>query len=146
MNNRGSTVFGTLLVLIIIGIMLVGAITYVQKAKRVIKEYAMISELSNFRTSILMYFIINKKFPESLTQMVEEKVIVPFRDRGAIDKVKDLNKGISLQPGSMIIDRTYLEKISIDSEGRIFDPFGKPYLYDKEQGRVKSSTSGYEGF
>ncbi len=132
--------------MIIIGILLVGAITYFQKATRVIKEYAMMSELSNIRTSILMYFVINREFPESLTQMVEEKIIVPFRDRKAIDKMKGLEKEISLQPGSIIIDRTYLEEMSIDSKGRILDPFGKPYLYDKELGRVKSSTSGYEAF
>jgi type II secretory pathway pseudopilin PulG len=146
LNNRGRTVFETLLALIIIGILLVGAITYVQKATRVIKEYAMISELSNIRTSILMYFVINRKFPESLKQMVEEKIILPFWDKEALKEVAGIGKEISLQSGSIVIDRTYLEKMSIDSDGNILDPFGKPYLYDQKLKRVKSSTAGYEAF
>ncbi|MBI5875376.1 MAG: hypothetical protein HZB81_05980, partial [Deltaproteobacteria bacterium] len=65
-NNKGRTVFETLLALIIIGILIVGAITYLQRATKVVKEYAMISELGNIRTSVLLYFVINKRFPDSL--------------------------------------------------------------------------------
>ena len=144
-DNRGRTVFETLLALIIIGILVVGAITYLQRATKVIKEYAMISELGNIRTSILLYFVINKKFPDSLKQMVNEKIILPFQDTEALKKMAG-NASIAVQTGSIIIDRTYLEKISMDKEGNILDPFGNPYNYDARLGKVLSSTPSYGGW
>jgi len=144
-NNKGRTVFETLLALIIIGILLVGAITYFQRATKVVKEYALVSELGNIRTSVLLYFVINKKFPDSLKQMVDEKIILPFQDTEAIKKMTG-NAGITVQTGTIIIDRTYLEKMSMDKEGNILDPFGNPYTYDARLGKVSSSTQSYGGW
>ena len=144
-NNKGRTVFETLLALIIIGILLVGAITYFQRATKVVKEYALVSELGNIRTSVLLYFVINKKFPDSLKQMVDEKIILPFQDTEAIKKMTG-NAGITVQTGTIIIDRTYLEKMSMDKEGNILDPFGNPYNYDARLGKVSSSATGYGGW
>ena len=141
-NNKGRTVFETLLALIIVCILVVGGITYIQRATKVVKEYALISELGNIRTSILLYFVINKKFPDSLKQMVSEKIILPFQDTEAIKKMTG-NAGITVQTGTVIIDRTYLEKMSMDKEGNITDSFGNPYNYDARLGKVSSSTSGY---
>ena len=144
-NNKGRTVFETLLALIIIGILLVGAITYFQRATKVVKEYALMSELGNIRISVLLYFVINKKFPDSLKQMVDEKIILPFQDTEAIKKMTG-NAGITVQTGTIIIDRTYLEKMSMDKEGNILDPFGNPYNYDARLGKVSSSATGYGGW
>jgi len=144
-NNKGRTVFETLLALIIIGILLVGAITYFQRATKVVKEYALMSELGNIRISVLLYFVINKKFPDSLKQMVDEKIILPFQDTEAIKKMTG-NAGITVQTGTIIIDRTYLEKMSMDKEGNILDPFGNPYTYDARLGKVSSSTQSYGGW
>lgn len=145
-NNKGRTVFETLLALIIVGILLVGAIIYIQRATRVVKEYAMISELGNIRTSVLLYFVVNKRFPNSLKQMVDEKIILPFQDTEAIKKMAGGNAGIAVQTGTIIIDRTYLERISMDKQGNILDAFGNPYNYDPRLGKVASSTSAYVGW
>lgn len=144
-DNKGRTVFETLLALIVIGILVVGGITYIQRATKVVKEYAMISELGNIRTSILLYFVINKKYPESLKQMANEKIILPFQDTEMLKKMAG-NAGIAVQTGTIIIDRTYLERISLDKEGNITDPFGSPYNYDPKLGKVSSSTPGYGGW
>ena len=144
-NNKGRTVFETLLALIIIGILLVGAITYFQRATKVVKEYALMSELGNIRISVLLYFVINKKFPDSLKQMVDEKIILPFQDTEAIKKMTG-NAGITVQTGTIIIDRTYLEKMSMDKEGNILDPFGNSYNYDPRLGKLSSSTPNYGGW
>lgn len=144
-NNKGRTAFEALLAVIIIGILVVGAATYIQRATKVVKEYAMISELGNIRTSILLYFVINKKYPESLKQMVNEKIILPFQDTEAMKKMAG-NAGITIQPGTIVIDRTYLEKMSMDKDGNILDSFGNPYNYDARLGKVSSSTQGYGGW
>lgn len=144
-NNKGRTVFETLIALIVIGILLIGAITYIQRATKLVKEYAMMSELSNIRTSTLLYFVINKKYPNSLKQMVDEKIILPFQDTEALKKMAG-NSGVAFQPGTIVIDRTYLEKIAMDKEGNITDPFGNPYSYDARLGKVSSSTSNYGGW
>ncbi|MDP2682909.1 MAG: hypothetical protein Q8P28_08930 [Deltaproteobacteria bacterium] len=144
-NNKGRTVFEMLLALIIVGILLIGAITYIQRATKIVKEYALISELGNIRTSVLLYFVINRKFPDSLKQMVSEKIILPFQDTEAIKKMAG-NAGVTVQTGTIIIDRTYLEKIAMDKDGNITDPFGNPYNYDARLGKISSSTFNYGGW
>ena len=144
-NNKGRTVFEMLLALIIVGILLIGAITYIQRATKVVKEYALMSELGNIRTSVLLYFVINRKFPDSLKQMVNEKIILPFQDTEAIKKMAG-TAGINIQSGTIIIDRTYLEKIAMDKDGNITDPFGNPYNYDARLGKISSSTFNYGGW
>jgi len=145
-NNKGRTVFEMLLALIIVGILLIGAITYIQRATKVVKEYALMSELGNIRTSVLLYFVINRKFPDSLKQMVNEKIILPFQDTEAIKKMAGQTPGINFQTGTIIIDRTYLEKIAMDKDGNITDSFGNPYNYDPRLGKVSSLTAGYVGW
>ena len=145
-NNKGRTVFEMLLALIIVGILLIGAITYLQRATTVVKEYALMSELGNIRTSVLLYFVINRKFPDSLKQMVNEKIILPFQDTEAMKKMAGQSPGLNLQSGTIIIDRTYIEKIAMDKDGNITDPFGNPYSYDARLGKISSSTSGYGGW
>ncbi len=146
LNNKGKTVFETLLALIIIGILLIGAVTYFQRTTTVIKEYSLISELGNIRTTILLYFVINKKFPGSLKQMLDEKIILPFHDTETLKKMAGQTPGLNLQSGTIIIDRTYLEKIAMDKDGNITDPFGNPYNYDARLGKISSSTPNYRGW
>jgi type II secretory pathway pseudopilin PulG len=147
-GNRGRTVFETLIALVVIGILLIGAMTYYQRATRVIKEYAIISELSNIRTSMLLYFVINKRYPKSLKQMMSEKIILPFHPFYDAESLKGIaGKELPLQgTGSIVIDRSYLEKLSLDDEGNLIDPFGSPYRYDSKQGRIWSSTEGYRSW
>ena len=145
-NSKGRTVFEMLLALIIVGILLIGAITYIQRATKLVKEYALMSELSNIRTSVLLYFVINKKFPDSLKQMVDEKIILPFQDTETLQKMVGTKANINVQSGTIIIDRTYLEKIAIDKDGNILDSFGNPYSYDPRLGKVSSTTSNYGGW
>ncbi|MBI5894068.1 MAG: type II secretion system protein GspG [Deltaproteobacteria bacterium] len=123
-SPKGRTVFEALLVIILVMTLIIGALSYTQKAIKITKEYALISELSNIRTSILIYYILNKKYPNSLEQMMDEKVILPFQ-------------------ADTIIDRTYLERASLSKEKEILDPFGNPYKYDRLTGKVNSSTLDY---
>jgi len=146
LNNKGRTVFEMILTLTLIGILLIGAVTYLERTTTIIKEYSLISELSNMRTTILLYFVINKKFPDSLKQMVNEKILLPFHDTETLKKMAAESSGLNLQSGTIIIDRTYLEKIAMDKDGNITDPFGHPYDYDARVGRISSSTPHYEGW
>ncbi|MFQ5585810.1 MAG: prepilin-type N-terminal cleavage/methylation domain-containing protein [Thermodesulfobacteriota bacterium] len=144
--DRGRTLFETLIALVIIGILLIGAITYYQRATRVIREYAVISELENIRTSILLYFVLNKRYPKSLKEMMSEKIILPFHDTNSVKGITGAQNELPPQTGAIIIDRTYLEKISLDAEGNLIDPFGNPYVYDSKLGKIRSSTEGYRSW
>jgi type II secretory pathway pseudopilin PulG len=147
-GNRGRTVLETVIALVIIGILLIGAMTYYQRATRVIKEYAIISELGNIRTSVLLYFIINKQYPSSLKQMMSEKIILPFHPSYNAESLMSIaGKELALQStGSIVIDRSYLEKLSLDDKGNLTDPFGNPYVYDQKLGKIRSSTDGYRSW
>ncbi len=141
MDNKGRTVLETVMALMIIGILLFGALAYIQKASKIAKEYALMSEISNIRSSSMVYMAVNKRFPESLEQLVREKVMVPFNDPEAMEELEDM--GIAMKGGGITISRSYLEKVSVDEDGNILDPFGNPYDYDPDTGMVRSPTPGY---
>ena len=42
------------------------------------------------------------------------------------------------------VNRPYLESIQVNAEGKLIDPFGKPYVYDAKRGMVSSAAPGYE--
>ncbi len=39
--------------------------------------------------------------------------------------------------------RSYLEPNSVDAQGLVLDPFGKPYRYDPQRGLVTSAGARY---
>ncbi len=127
LNRKGRTVFETLLVIILVSLLLVFFTTYFKRTVMVAREYSLISELSNIRTSILLYLVLNKRFPESLKQLVEEDIILPMQD------IK-------------IIEKSYLKTVSMDEEGYPLDPLGNRFGYNPESGLVWSTTKGYEGW
>ncbi len=125
MNNRGRTTYEALIVTMLAGILLIVAIDTFLGSVRLAKEVALRAELGNIRTSVSLYLLLNRHFPESLREMVAERYVLPYQEEG-------------------VISRSYLETASLDKDGNPLDPFGNPYTYDEKGGMVKSSTNGYE--
>jgi len=122
----------------VVTLCIIGLLTgvVVQKYQRVAvaaRESALKAELSNIRTSLKLFRMLNGRNPASLTEMMEKKVMLPARS------------GSSAASGSFF-DESYLLKNAIDRSGNKLDAFGKPFLYEPDKGEVRSSTRGYESW
>jgi competence protein ComGC len=126
-NKNGRTIFETLVVLILVLLLLGVFATYLKKTVRIAHEYSLASELSNIRSSVTLYLVINKRYPKSLNQLLEEELILPFKD-------------------FKIIDKSYLKAVSTDESGSPLDPFGNKFGYNPKSGHVWTTTIGYKGW
>lgn len=126
MNTSGRTTFETLLITSLVGILLVVAISNFLISVRLARGAALRMELSNIRTSIILYITLNRRYPESLRDMVRERYVLPT--------------------GGGLIKNQYLEGMAVDKDGNLLDPFGAPFTYERKTGWVKSSTNGYESW
>ena len=127
LNKKGRTIFETLLVLVLVLLLLGLFATYLKRTVRIVREYSLASELSNIRSSITLYFVINKRYPESLNQLLEEEIILPFKD-------------------FKIIKKRYLETTSTDKNGTPLDPFGNQFGYNPKSSHVWTTTEGFKGW
>ena len=110
--------------------------TYYFRVVRLAREVALRYELANIRTAIVLFASRNKRFPGSLTQLVEEKYLLG-------DEEFSVHAGsVSLEKRT-IFKRSYLEPSSVDAQGLVLDPFGKPYRYDPQRGWVSPVEERY---
>lgn len=86
------------------------------------KQRMLFYQLQILRNSINLYKIINNKSPETLEMLAT---------------------GVYKFPGEDLTKR-YIENAPIDKDGKVIDPFNKPYYYDSKTGWIRSSTTGYE--
>ncbi|MBM2839358.1 MAG: hypothetical protein HW415_1983 [Deltaproteobacteria bacterium] len=122
----GRTTFETLLITSLVGVLLVIAVSNFLSSVRLTREAALRIELSNIRTSIILYVTLNRRYPVSLMDMVRE--------------------GYTLPTGSGLVKYKYMEGMAVDKDGYLLDTFGAPYTYESKTGWVKSSTKGYESW
>src|SRR3989338_748042 len=125
-GQAGRTTFETLLITSLVGILLVIAISNFLTSVRLVREVALRSELGNIRTAIILYITLNRRYPESLKDMVRE--------------------GYTLPTGSGPVKYKYIEGMAVDKDGNLLDTFGNPFTYESKTGWVKSSTKGYESW
>ncbi len=130
-DQRGRTLFETLLVLVLVSILMYTFIERYTSSIRTIKENALILELSNLRTAINMYATINGRLPSSLKDLVAEEIVVTKQDL----------KGEEFK---IVFRGRYVEAMTVDEEGYPVDAFGNRFFYDPETGSVHSTTEGYE--
>lgn len=125
-GHAGRTVFETLLITSLVGIILVIAVSNFLSSVRLTREAALRIELSNIRTAITLYITLNRRYPASLKDMVRE--------------------GYTMPTGSGLIKYKYIEGMTVDKDGNLLDTFGTPFTYESRTGWVKSSTKGYESW
>jgi competence protein ComGC len=127
---KGLTIVDAVITLCLIGILIGVVIPRYNHVAREARESALRAELSNIRTSIRLFKMLNDRNPESLREMIEKKVMLPARIGGG-------------HTGS-IFKESYLMKNAVDADGNKVDAYGNPFMYDSTRGEVRSSTKGYE--
>jgi competence protein ComGC len=131
-DAKGLTIVDAVITLCAVGILIGVVIPKYQRVAREAQEAALKTELSNIRTSIRLFKMLNHRNPASLREMIEMKVMFPAR----------IGSGYA---GS-IYKESYLMKNAVDAEGNKVDAYGNPFLYDPQRGEVRSSTKGYENW
>lgn len=120
MNVRGRAKYEIVVVVIVVLLAIAVAVGLYAGRSKVHNGKRVINELSAIRAAVTLYADVNKAMPpnlETLTKATYDAV-------GA--------------------KRPYLEKIKTDAQGKLVDPFGKPYAYDAKRGMVSSASPGYE--
>ena len=120
MARRKRTVYEYIVIsaIVIISVSLAVAL-YAGRAK-VRKGNLLVQELSMLRNGIQIYQLTNRKNPSSLAELVD----------GTYQSESET--------------RRYVGPLPTDSEGRLIDPFGNPYVYDPKSAWVSSKTQGFE--
>jgi competence protein ComGC len=132
-KQQGLTTIDAIITLLLAGILVGVVIPKYRQVARAAQESALKAELSNIRTSIRLFQMLNRRNPESLKEMMEKKVMLPGR------------VGSGVYSGSFIEQR-YLLKNAVDAEGNKVDAFGNPFSYDPSRTEVRSTTKGYENW
>lgn len=130
-GRQGLTIIEAVITLCMIGILLLVVVPLYQRLTREAGETALKAELVNIRTTVKLFRLLNGRYPESLRELTEKKVLMPANKESF--------------SGSILDDR-YLLPNAVDAEGNITDAFGSPYVYDPGNGTVRSGTSGYENW
>lgn len=129
-REEGRTVFETLIVAALVSVLIAAAITQYRSSERLLKEAALAIELSNLRSAVTNFAMIEKRLPESLAVLTKTEISIPKKELSGEYRIVIMGK--------------YVDAASVDSEGRPLDPFGARYGYESAAGRVWSTTPGYE--
>lgn len=130
---KGLTILDFVITLCIIGVLTGIVIPKYRKTVRMAQETALRAELSNIRTSIRLFRMLNSRNPDSLREMMEKKAMIPGRT------------GADLYSGSFF-EKSYLSANAVDAEGNKVDAFGNLFSYDKTHGELRTTTKGYENW
>jgi competence protein ComGC len=131
-DAKGLTVIDALISLCMIGILIGVVIPKYQRVAREAREAALKMGLTNIRTSIRLFRMLNERDPRSLNELIENDVLLSAR------------RGTDPASGPIFLDGKYLIRQAQDAEGHLVDAFGNRYAYDPVHGEVKTSTEGYE--
>lgn len=129
-NQRGLTIVESLIALCAIAVLISIVVPKYQRLTNDAREAALKTGLMNIRTSIELFKILNRRCPKDLAEMTDKNIMLPARS------------GKEPYAGSFFKQK-YLMMQVLDAHGNYLDAFGSPYLYNAEQGTVRSTTPGY---
>lgn len=124
-DEKGLGIIETTIVCLLVAVMFGVLIPKYQRMAREARETALRMGLTNIRTSIQLYFVLNNKPPEDLKDLIRKRFLIPTKE------------------GTIFNDQ-YLRALTLDNEGYPIDPFGNRYSYKSKDGRISSTTKGYE--
>ena len=133
LGAEGLTVPDAVIALCLIGLLMGVVVPKYYRVAREAQESATRAELSNIRSSIALFKMLNNRLPQSLQELMERKVMLPGRT-GAD------------QYSASFFTMEYLVPHTVDAEKNILDPFDNAYRYDPKGGEVRSTTKGYEAW
>lgn len=125
LDEKGLGIIDTIVVCLLVAIMFVVLIPRYQRMAKDARETALRMGLTNMRSSIQLYVLLNNKPPEDLKDLLGKRYLIPTKE------------------GTIFNDQ-YLKALALDNEGYPIDPFGNRYSYEPKEGRVSSTTEGYE--
>lgn len=126
-NEKGLGIIETIIVCLLIAIMFGILMPKYQMVAKEARETALKMGLTNIRSSIQLYSALNNKPPADLKDLLGKRYLIPTRE------------------GTIFNDQ-YLRTSALDNEGNLIDPFGNRYSYESKDGKVSSTTKGYEGW
>jgi len=130
-DRTGLTIIEAVISLCLIGILFLIVVPRYQRLAHKAQQTALKAELTNIRTTIKLFRLLNNRYPENLRELTEKKILLPA---GAATE----------NLGGSIFDDRYLLPNAMDGQGNITDAFGGRYVYDPASGTVRSGTRGYE--
>ena len=130
-DRKGLTIIDAVITICIIGVLIGVVVPKYERMAHAAQEAALKSALSNIRTSIQLFKMLNNRNPNSLKELIEKNVMLPAKI------------GSDPYTGS-ILDQKYLMLNAVDEKGNILDAFGNAFLYDNFRGEVRATTKGYE--
>ncbi len=131
LSGTGRSPVETLLAAAFISVFLLAALSRYSSSVKSVKETALSVELSNLRTAVSYYVMVNKRLPGSIKDLM---------------RYSSSNNEIQGQDYRVVILGKFVESMTLDKDGLPLDPFGNIYYYDNVTGRVSSPTKGYEGW
>ncbi len=129
-GSRGSMVFETVVVCLVVGVLVTVALERYRRVENAAKRAALAMELTNIRTAVRLYFILNRRYPSDLRALTAEKYLFPDEQQAGFEM-----EGGRVEPGG-VFKRSYLEGAAVDASGFILDPYGRRYRYDSRTGEV----------
>lgn len=130
-HQKGLTALEAIVTLCLISILIGVVIPRYQRAAMEARETALKTGLTNIRTSIKLFKMLNGRNPGSLHELLEKEVMLPAR------------VGADPYTGSVFKSKYLMAQVR-DGNGNCIDAFGNPFSYDLERGEVRSTTKGYE--
>lgn len=98
---------------------IMGAAIYARRTEAM-QSRLLMRELAMLRSSLILYKMINHENAESL---------------GALESGR-------FEAGGIV--HRYVDPLPVSGDGKVIDPFGNPYRYDRKRGWVSSTTGGFE--
>ena len=124
-GEQGLGIIDTLIVLVLISVFIGVLMPRYERTAREAQEVALQISLGNIRKAVQVYVLTQKRIPAGLRDLMKEKYILSTRE-------------------GTIFTTEYLRAVSMDEDGYPIDPFGNRYGYDPSNGRVYSTTEGYD--
>lgn len=120
MDEKKRSPYEVAIVTVVIILTVVLAVGLFSSRAKVEKGRLLGQELSQIRSSISTFIIINKHYPKSLDELASSTYTFDSTSR------------------------PYVEFLARAKDGGVVDPFGNPYSYDPKSGWVNSTTVGYQ--
>lgn len=121
----GRTAWDAALMCVLVVGLAAAMMTYLDRLMREAREAALKMGLGNIRMSVRLYHALNERYPKDVKELLNTRYLLPAKE-------------------DTIFSDRYLDAQALDADGYPVDPFGHRYRYEPQQGRVSSSTKGYE--
>lgn len=128
LNDKGASGFESFIIISIVGLLVAIALGRFYFVIDFARETALKAELAALRSSLNLFKIVENRMPEDLIELENKEM------------------EIELGGGKKLSVKPLEKKLKKDEKGRILDPFGNPYSYERKRGKISAVTKGYENW